>query len=64
MRKVVGKPGGQRGQGMGEYILVVAMVTLVMFVPSPLTHDMAPADYLVRALRTFFRGYSFLISVF
>lgn len=70
MQNAVGKPGkpgkrgGQQGQGMGEYILVVAVVALVMFLPSPLTHDMAPADYLVRALRTFFRGYSFLISVF
>lgn len=54
----------ERGQAMVEYILIVGVVALVMFVPTPLTNNMAPADYLARAVRAFFRGYSFLISVF
>jgi Flp pilus assembly pilin Flp len=58
------KHGVQQGQAMVEYILIVGIVALVMFVPSPLTQNMAPADLLARAVRTFFRGYSFLISVF
>jgi hypothetical protein len=52
------------GQGMIEYLLIVSVVALVMFVPTPVTNNMAPADYLALAIRTFFRGYSFLISVF
>ena len=53
-----------RGQGMVEYMLVTAIVTLVMFIPNPLTNNTPPADFLARAVRSFFRGYSFLISVF
>jgi hypothetical protein len=53
-----------RGQSMVEYMLIVFVVALVMFVPTPLTNNMAPADYLAYAVRSFFRGYSFLISVF
>lgn len=49
---------------MVEYMLIVFVVALVMFVPTPLTNNMAPADYLAYAVRSFFRGYSFLISVF
>lgn len=52
------------GQGMIEYLLIVSVVALVMFVPTPVTNNMAPADYLALAIRSFFRGYSFLISVF
>lgn len=54
----------QRGQAMAEYMLLVGVVALVLFVPSPLTNNMAPVDFLARAVRSFFRGYSFLISVF
>lgn len=54
----------QRGQALVEYIVIVGAVALVLFVPNPLTNNMAPADFLARAVRTFFRGYSFLISVF
>lgn len=54
----------QAGQGMIEYLLIVSVVALVMFVPTPVTNNMAPADYLALAIRSFFRGYSFLISVF
>jgi len=64
-----GEAGGMgrrtpRGQAMAEYLLIVGVVVLVVFVPTPLTHDMAPADLLARAVRTFFRGFSFLVSVF
>lgn len=52
------------GQGMVEYLLIVGIVTIVLFVPSPLTNNMAPADYIALAVRAFFRGYSFLVSVF
>jgi hypothetical protein len=54
----------QAGQGMIEYLLIVSVLALVMFVPTPVTNNMAPADYLALAIRSFFRGYSFLISVF
>lgn len=54
----------QRGQAMVEYLLIVGVIVVVLFTPSPLTNNMAPADFLARAVRTFFRGYSFLISVF
>lgn len=55
---------GQRGQAMVEYMLIVSVVIVVMFVPTPWTNNMAPADLLARAVRSFFRNYSFLISVF
>lgn len=65
MRKQTSKAARvQRGQAMVEYLLLVGVVGLVLFVPSPLTNNMAPVDFLARALRSFFRGYSFLISVF
>lgn len=54
----------QRGQAMTEYLLIVGVVLLVMFVPTQLTNNIAPADFLARAVRSFFRGYSFLVSVF
>ena len=54
----------QRGQAMIEYLLLVGVVAVVLFTPSPLTNNIAPADFLARAVRSFFRGYSFLISVF
>jgi Flp pilus assembly pilin Flp len=54
----------QHGQAMTEYLLLVGIVAIVLFTPSPLTNNVAPADFLARAVRSFFRGYSFLISVF
>jgi len=49
---------------MIEYLLLVGVVAVVLFTPSPITNNIAPADFLARAVRYFFRGYSFLISVF
>lgn len=54
----------QRGQAMIEYLLLVGVVAIVLFTPSSLTNNIAPADFLARAVRSFFRGYSFLVSVF
>lgn len=54
----------QGGQAMTEYVLLVGILAIVLFTPSPITNNMAPADFLARAVRSFFRGYSFLISVF
>lgn len=54
----------QRGQAMMEYLLLVVVLAVVLFTPSPITNNIAPADFLARAIRSFFRGYSFLISVF
>jgi hypothetical protein len=54
----------QGGQATLEYLLLVGVVAVVLFTPSPLTNNIAPADSLARAVRSFFRGYSFLISVF
>ena len=56
--------GAQRGQAMIEYLVIVGVVAVVLFTPSPITNNIAPADFLARAVRSFFRGYSFLISVF
>jgi hypothetical protein len=51
------------GQAMIEYLVVTVAVALVLFVPTPLTDNMPLADYLARAVRSFFRNYSFLMSV-
>lgn len=62
-------PSGQgrlhpaHGQATVEYIVVTVAVALVLFVPTPLTDNMPLADYLARAGRSFFRNYSFLMSV-
>lgn len=62
------RPGNRRraqpGQAMIEYLVIVGVVAVVLFTPSPITNNIAPADFLARAVRSFFRGYSFLISVF
>lgn len=52
-----------QGQGMVEYLLVTILVALLLFIPSPLTDNLALADYLARAVRSYFRAYSFLLSV-
>lgn len=52
-----------RGQAMVEYLIVTAVVAAALFVPTPLTNNMALADFLARAVRSFFRSYSFLLSV-
>lgn len=51
------------GQAMIEYLVVTTVVAIALFVPTPLTANMSLADYLARAVRSFFRGYSFLLSV-
>lgn len=56
-------PKRTRGQGLVEYLIVLIFVALLLFTPNPLTENMALADYLARAVRSFFRGYSFLLSV-
>ena len=53
----------ERGQGMIEYLVATTLVALLLFLPNPLTDNMVLADYLARAVRSFFRGYSFLLSV-
>jgi len=58
------QPRLQRGHAIAEYIVVTGVMALVLFVPHELTNNMAPADYLARSIITFFRGFSFLISVF
>jgi hypothetical protein len=59
------RPAGpqRQGQAMVEYLVVTAVVAAAMFVPTPLTNDMSAADYLARAVRSFFRAYSFILSV-
>lgn len=57
------RPTGNRGQAMIEYLVTTAAVSIVLFVPFDLTNHMSAADYLARAVRAFFRTYSFLLSV-
>jgi hypothetical protein len=52
-----------RGQAMIEYLIVTGMLAAAMFVPTALTDNMSLADYAARAVRSFFRGYTFLLSV-
>ena len=54
----------QCGQAMMEYLLLVVVLAAVLFIPSPITNNVSPAELLARAVRSYFRGYSFLISVF
>lgn len=51
------------GQAMVEYMIITGVVAVALFVPTALTDNMALADYLARAVRAFFRSYSFLLSV-
>jgi hypothetical protein len=55
------RPRHLSGQAMTEYLVVTAMVGLVIFTPFE-GHSLG--DYLALALRSFFRNYSFLVSVF
>ncbi|MES2320137.1 MAG: hypothetical protein V4631_21885 [Pseudomonadota bacterium] len=48
---------------MIEYMIVTAAVGIVLFVPTAITNNIPLADYLARAVRSFFRAYSFLVSV-
>jgi len=52
-----------QGQAMIEYIIVAGVLTAALFVPVPIADNMSVADYLARAVRSFFRAYSFLVSV-
>jgi hypothetical protein len=56
-------PMRARGQAMVEYLIALIFVALVLFTPNPLTDNVALADYLARAVRSYFRAYSFLLSV-
>lgn len=51
------------GQAMVEYLIATGVLAAAMFIPTSLTDNMALADYMARAVRSFFRGYSFLLSV-
>lgn len=62
-RRLVPPSARSRGQGTIEYLIVTVLVALVLFFPTPLTNNMALADYMARAVRSLFRGYSFLLSV-
>lgn len=57
-------PLRQRGQAIIEYVLVTTVVALIMLVPNALSNNMPLAEYLARAVRSFFRAYSLLVSVF
>ena len=57
------RPRNFKGQAMVEYLVVTAVLAVAMFVPSALTDNMPAADYLARAVRSYFRAYSFILSV-
>ncbi len=61
------RPSGLRqafaGQSMVEYMVVMAGAVIVLFIPYSITDNMSLADYMARSVRTFFRAYSFLVSV-
>ncbi|WP_211440847.1 hypothetical protein [Collimonas humicola] len=61
-------PRAQGGQAIMEYILIVTVVAIVMFIPMPDVGvpqfvGKTPAEVLAFAFRNFFRGFSFLTSV-
>ncbi|MFJ2986287.1 hypothetical protein ACIPF8_00355 [Collimonas sp. NPDC087041] len=59
----------QSGQALMEYVVIVTMVAIVMFIPIPSVVGVpefvgkTPAEVLAFAFRNFFRGFSFLTSV-
>ncbi len=65
LRQARSTAGRQRsaGQAMVEYLIVTSLIAAAMFIPNALTDNMSVADYLARAVRAYFRGYSFLMSV-
>jgi hypothetical protein len=51
------------GQAMVEYLIVTGVLAAALFIPTGMTDNMSLADYAAQAIRSFFRGYSFLLSV-
>jgi hypothetical protein len=51
----------QRGQAMIEYVLITIFVCLVLF--TPFAGGRSVAEQLALAIASFFRGYSFLVSI-
>ena len=54
----------EAGQAMIEYLVVTAVVAAALFVPFQAAGNMSLADYLARAVRAFFRAYSYLLSTY
>ena len=54
----------EAGQAMIEYLLVTGVVAVALFVPVSFADNTSVADYLARAVRSFFRAYSYLVSVY
>lgn len=54
----------QQGQAMPEYVIISAVMVAVLFLPHELTNNLSPAEYLAQSIVTFFRGFSYLISIF
>ena len=50
----------QRGQAMTEYLLIVSLVALVLFVP---VGGRSVAEQLALAIANFFRGFAFLVAI-
>lgn len=61
----VSRPAPRRvsGQAMVEYLVITSVLAAALFIPTVLTDNMSVADYLARAVRSYFRAYSFILSV-